>query len=101
MAVRNCRFEVLLSKDEMYQLTRKARKAGMNKGAFVRQAIAEKEVKPAPNVEVLTLIQEIRNTETALESLVKDGVIDPTRTSAYVRDAEAAIKKVVNTYHRN
>ena len=44
MSKRNCRFEVRLSKDEFSSLTRKARKAGLSCGEFVRNAIEDKPV---------------------------------------------------------
>lgn len=57
---RNCRFELRLSKDELSDLTKKARKAKLTNAALIRRAIRDLEVKEAPAVDVPYLLNEIR-----------------------------------------
>ena len=52
MATRNCRFELRLTKDEFTDLTKKARKAGLTTAAFVRLAVAGKDILEAPPADV-------------------------------------------------
>ena len=44
MTIRNCRFELRLSKAELNDLTRKARKARLTNVGFVRRAVQEQEI---------------------------------------------------------
>jgi len=71
MAARNCRFELRLSKDEYYDLTRKARKAGLTTAAFVRMAVAGKEVMEAPSADVPLLIREVRRVGSNINQILK------------------------------
>ena len=57
MRKRNCRFEVCFTKDELSDLTKKARKARLSTGAFVRRAVRDLEVKEAPPADVPILIR--------------------------------------------
>ena len=52
MTIRNCRFELRLSKAELNDLTRKARKARLTNAGFIRCAIREQEVKEADRNEL-------------------------------------------------
>ncbi len=45
MRKRNCRVEVCFTKDELSVLSKKAKKAGMSIGGFVRRSVADKEIK--------------------------------------------------------
>ena len=58
MKKRNCRFEVRFTKDELSDLTRKARKARLTNAAFIRRAVCGAEVKEAPPADVPQLIGE-------------------------------------------
>ena len=71
MAKRNCRFEVRLTKDEYYDLTKKARRAGLTTGAFVRMAVAGQEVHEAPSVDVPILIREVRRVGSNIDQILK------------------------------
>ncbi len=71
MAKRNCRFEVRLTKDEYYDMTKKARKAGLTTGALVRMAVAGLEIHEAPSADVPVLIREIRRTGSNLNQILK------------------------------
>ena len=71
MAKRNCRFEVRLTKDEYYDLTKKARKAGLSTGAFVRLAVAGQKIHEAPSADVPILIQEVRRVGKNIDQLLK------------------------------
>lgn len=71
MARRNCRFEVRLTKDEYYDLTKKARKAGLSTGAFVRMAVAGHVVREAPSADVPVLIREVRRVGSNIDQILK------------------------------
>ena len=71
MAKRNCRFEVRLTKDEYYELTKKARKAGLTTGAFVRMAVAGQKVVEAPSADVPVLIREVRRVGHNIDQILK------------------------------
>ena len=51
MRKRNCRVEVCFTKDELTVLSKKAKKAGLSIGGFVRRSVADKEIKEAPPVQ--------------------------------------------------
>ena len=61
MKKRNCRFEVRFTKDELSDLTRKARKVRLTNAAFIRRAVCGAEVKEAPPADVPLLIGEVRH----------------------------------------
>ncbi len=71
MATRKCRFEMRLTKDEYYDLTKKARKAGMTAASFVRMAVAGKDVMEAPTADVPLLIREVRRVGSDISHLLK------------------------------
>lgn len=71
MARRNCRFEVRLTKDEYYELTKKARKAGLTTGAFVRMAVAGQVIREAPSADVPELIREVRRVGHNIDQILK------------------------------
>ena len=48
MKKRNCRFEVRFTKDELSDLTKKARKARLTNAAFIRRAVCGAEVRELP-----------------------------------------------------
>ena len=52
MRKRNCRVEVCFTKDELTVLSKKAKKAGLSIGGFVRHSVADKEIKEAPPADI-------------------------------------------------
>ena len=102
MAKRNCRFEVRLTKDEYYDLTKKARKAGLTTGAFVRMAVAGQEVREAPSADVPVLIREIRRTGSNINQILKIALAKDLLEVPDLRKALAenrAVEKIVaNAY---
>ena len=60
MKKRNCRFEVRFIKDELSDLTSKARKARLTNAAFIHRAVCGAEVKEAPPADGPLLIGEVR-----------------------------------------
>lgn len=93
MKKRNCRVEVRFTKDELYDLTKKARKAHLTNSAFIRRAISEKEVKEAPSVDFNTLSREVRRVGSNIEQLLKvantKGFLDAPR-----------LRKALDEYHQ-
>ena len=71
MPKRSSRFEVRLTKDEYYDLTKKARKAGLSVGAFVRLAVAGQTIMEAPSVDVPVLIREVRRVGSNIDQILK------------------------------
>ena len=72
MKKRNCRFEVRFTKDELSDLTKKARKARLTNAAFIRRAVCGAEVREAPPADVPALIQEVRRVGNNLNQIMKD-----------------------------
>ena len=99
---RNCRFEVRLSKSEFEGLSKKAKKAGLSAGAFVRKAIAGTEVREAPDADVGRLIMEMRrvgaNVNQTLKNMNGSGVLDLPKFRQDMNELRAATKLVVDTY---
>lgn len=71
MSNKNCRLEIRLSKSELYDLTKKARKAGLSNGAFVRRAVQGLDVKEAPSADVSRLITELNRVGYNLNQIAK------------------------------
>ena len=72
MTKRNHRFEMRLTKDEYYDMTKKARKAGMTTASFVRKAVAEEEVKEGPTADTMMLIKEVREVGNTLSAILHE-----------------------------
>ena len=71
MRKRNCRVEVCFTKDELSALSKKAKKAGMSIGGFIRHSVANKEVKEAPPADVPYLIRAMRQAGYNLDQTLK------------------------------
>ena len=99
---RNCRFEVRLSKEEYSNLTRKARCAGLTAGAFVRKAIAEKEIREAPPADVPRLIREVRRVGSTLNQILKiansRGLLEVPDLRKALEDNRTVERMIVNAY---
>ena len=102
MAKRNCRFEVRLTKDEYSNLTKKARRSGLSTGAFVRMAIAEKEIHEAPPVDVPRLIREVRRVGSNLNQILRiansRGLLEVPDLRKALEDNRAVEKMIANAY---
>lgn len=100
---RNCRLDVRLTKDEFYDLTKKARKAGITTSAFVRHAIAGTEVKQAPPADVPVLIRELRrvgyNVDQTLKRANSNGFVDMPQFRKDMADVRKAVQVVLQTYY--
>ena len=102
MAKRNCRFEVRLTKDEYYDLTKKARKAGLTTGAFVRLAVAGKEIREAPTADVPMLIREVRRVGYNIDQILKvansKGFLDVRQLKKAQEDNRSVEKMIASAY---
>ena len=102
MAIRNCRFEIRLTKDEYYDLTRKARKAGMSTASFVRMAIAGKDVMEAPSADVPLLIREVRRVGSNIDQILKiansRGLLDVPELRKALAENRAVEKMISQAY---
>ena len=102
MAKRNCRFEVRLSKNELSSLTKKAKKAGMSCGEFVRNAIEDKPVIEAPSVDVPILIREVRRVGFSINEILKIAyarkLLDVPQLKKALEDNRAVEKIIADAY---
>jgi len=102
VAIRNCRFEIRLTKDEYYDLTRKARKAGMSTASFVRMAIAGKDVMEAPSADVPLLIREVRRVGSNIDQILKiansRGLLDVPELRKALAENRAVEKMISQAY---
>ena len=99
MRKRNCRFEVCFTKDELSDLTKKARKARLSTGAFVRRAVR---VKEAPPVDITMLIREVRRVGYNIDQLLKlanaKGLLDVPQLHKALADNRAVEKMIMDAY---
>ena len=102
MRKRNCRFEICFTKDELSDLTKKARKARLSNGAFVRRAISDLEVKEAPPADVPMLIREVRcvgyNIDQILKIANSQGLVDVPQLYKALEDNRTVEKLIVKAY---
>lgn len=102
MRKRNCRFEVCFTKDEFSDLTKKARKARLSTGAFVRRAVRDLEVKEAPSADVPMLIREVRRVGYNIDQLLKlanaKGLLDVPQLRKALADNRAVEKMIMDAY---
>lgn len=71
MRKRNCRLEVCFTKDELADLTKKARKAHLSKGGLVRHVVSGVEIKEAPPADFYALMREVKRVGSNLDQLLK------------------------------
>lgn len=90
MRKRNCRVEVCFTKDELYALSKKAKKAGMSVGGFIRRCVSGKEVKEAPPADVPALIREVRRVGYNIDQLL---VIARAKNWMIAKDLEKALER--------
>lgn len=102
MRKRDCRVEVCFTKDELYDLTKKAKKSRLSVGGFVRAAVRGMEVKEAPPADLPMLIRELRQVGCKLDSLLKRanavGLPEAFQLRQALEDNRAVEKLVVDTY---
>lgn len=102
MRKRNCRFEVCFTKDELSDLTKKARKARLSIGGFIRRAVRDLEVKEAPPADVPMLIREVRRVGYNIDQLLKiantKGLLDVPQLRKALADNRAVEKLIVDAY---
>ena len=102
MTTRTCRFELRLSRAELNDLTKKARKARMTNAGFIRRAICELEVKEAPPVDVPVLIREVRRVGNNIDQVLKiakaQGLVDVPQLRKALEENRALAKKITNVY---
>ena len=102
MTKRNCRFEMRLTKDEYYDLTKKARKAGLTVAGFVRKAVNNAEVKEGPSADVPVLIREVRRVGYNINEILKiartKGFVDVPRLTDAINETAAIEEKIMEAY---
>ena len=91
-----------LTKDEYYDLTKKARKAGLTTASFVRKAVANAEVKEGPNADVPMLIREVRRVGYNINEILKIAhtkeFIDAPALKKALDDNREVEKKIMEAY---
>lgn len=102
MRKRNCRVEVCFTKDELSALSKKAKKAGMSIGAFIRHSVVNKEVKEAPPADVPYLIRAMRqagyNLDQTLKRFNSTNVPDMPQFRKGLEELRTATKLVSDAY---
>ena len=102
MKKRNCRFEVRFTKDELSDLTRKARKARLTNAAFIRRAVCGAEVKEAPPADGPLLIGEVRRVGYNIDQILKlanaRGMLDVPRLRKALDDNRAVERMIADAY---
>lgn len=102
MKKRNCRFEIRFTKDELSDLTKKARKARLTNAAFIRCAVRGTAVKEAPPADVPVLIREVRRVGASLNQIMKRanaiGLLDVPQLRKALEDNRTVEKLIVDTY---
>lgn len=102
MRKRNCRVEVCFTKDELSALSKKAKKAGMSIGAFIRHSVANKEVKEALPADVPYLIRAMRqagyNLDQTLKRFNSTNVPDMPQFRKGLEELRTATKLVSDAY---
>ena len=102
MKKRNCRFEVRFTKDELSDLTKKARKARLTNAAFIRCAVCVAEVREAPPADVPLLIGEVRRVGYNIDQILKlanaRGMLDVPRLRKALDDNRAVERMIADAY---
>ncbi len=103
MRKRNCRLEVCFTKDELSALTKKARKAHLSLGGFVRSAVSGAEIKEAPGADIPKLIYEVRRVGINIDQILKiahtKGLL-MCRSSARLWEDNRAVERMIVTLTR-
>ena len=90
------------TKDELSDLTKKARKARLSIGGFIRRAVRDLEVKEAPPADVPMLIREVRRVGYNIDQLLKiantKGLLDVPLLRKALADNRAVEKLIVDAY---
>jgi len=77
---RNYRCEVKFTKEELSELHKKARKAGLSVGGFIRRVVKDTAVRESPPADYYELIREVRKVGTNINQIAKTantkGIID-------------------------
>lgn len=102
MRKRKCRVVVYFTKDELEALTKKVRKSGLSREAFLRRMANDVQIKEGPDADVGRLIMEMRrvgaNVNQTLKNMNASGVLDMPKFRQNMDDLRAATKLVVDTY---
>ena len=102
MRKRNCRVEVCFTKDELTVLSKKAKKAGLSIGGFVRRSVADKEIKEAPPADIPMLLRAMRqagyNLDQTLKRFNSTNVPDMPQFRKGLEEIRAATKMVSDAY---
>ena len=83
---------IYFTKSELDDLRRKAEVAGLSCSAFVRRAVENKEIRPAPSVDVPILIRDIRRAGHNVNELLK------LANTTHLLDAPQMRKVLTQTY---
>ena len=94
--------EVCFTKDELTVLSKKAKKAGMSIGGFVRHSVADKEIREAPPADIPMLLRAMRqagyNLDQTLKRFNTTNVPDMPQFRKGLEEIRAATKMVSDAY---
>lgn len=99
---RNCRLEVCFTRDELSELTKKAQKAHLSIGAFVRHMVRNVQIKEAPPADFPVLIREVRRVGSNIDQLIltanAKGVLDVSQLRRVLEQNRAVEKMLWDTF---
>lgn len=102
MRKRNCRLEVCFTREELSDLTKKARKARLSKGGLIRLAVKGVQIKEAPLADVPVLIREVRRVGYNIEQILRlanaKGLLDAPRLRKALDENRAVENLIMETY---
>lgn len=102
MRKRNCRLEVCFTREELSDLTKKARKARLSKGGLIRLAVKGVQIKEAPPADVPVLIREVRRVGYNMEQILRlanaKGLLDVPRLRKALDENRAVETLIMETY---
>lgn len=94
--------EVCFTKDELTVLSKKAKKAGLSIGGFVRRSVADKEIKEAPPADIPLLLRAMRqagyNLDQTLKRFNSTNAPDMPQFRKGLEEIRAATKMVSDAY---
>lgn len=102
MRNRNCSFLIRLTKKEMDTVTKKARKLGLSREGYCRQALLNPVVKEAPSADAQALTNELKRVGNNLNQVLalahSKGFLDVPRLKQVIEETWTAEKAIIQAY---
>lgn len=102
MRKRNCRVEIYFTRNELDNLTKKARKAGLSREGYCRHVLNGSVVKEAPPADLPELIREVRRVGSNIDQIRRiahaRGLLEVPQLRKALEENRAVEKKIMETY---